>query len=203
MANNLPSGPHHVVLSNAGSGPNGYLDFDYAIVTVWPESATGSNSSLPALGPGSNSTDTTPHKSYTGAIAGGVAGSIGGLLLLLGLSYWLWRLRRHSRGREEESKIDMEDDGTAQDTPTITPFVVPLMPSPAAHPLLPHPASAHPSMHPQEPLAGPAQDMLPLNYDHVFGTEAPTGSAASSSPASRPRAPPPLREKGSSSSPFS
>jgi hypothetical protein len=112
MANNLPHGPHQLVLSNAGSGANGYTDLDYAIVSVW--------AAPPVDTPAPSNEGAAP----VGAIIGGVGGLVG-LLLILGLSWTLWRRwRPHVRAKP----LKMDLDGTSSVThltpwaATVTPF---------------------------------------------------------------------------------
>jgi hypothetical protein len=105
MASNLPEADHRVVLENLGSGPNGYLDLDYALITTdtQPTSATDpsqeSSSSFPT--PPGTGTHSSP-------IAGIVGGVIGGLLLLAGLIGITLLIRRKRRPSHKTGKVNLE-----------------------------------------------------------------------------------------------
>jgi hypothetical protein len=174
MANNLPGGSHQVVLSNLGSGNNGYTDFDYAIATVYEGFDNGSSPSGGKNGGGS-------HKTDIGAIVGGVVAGVLGFALLAGLVFFLLRRRRKQEvGKPRPVDLDSEDPDTSHPgsaNAEVTPFVLP-------------------------PQTRPEEDMPPPTYERVFPDGEPKPADASGhapdqaqAPAAAP-APQSMREKG-------
>jgi hypothetical protein len=107
MASNLPEANHQVVLENLGSGTDGYLDLDYALIT------TPTPPTLPASGdPTQHSSSSSPTPSgtdaYSSSIGRIVGGVVGGLLLLAGLAGLILFLRRKRSPSYNPDKVDLQ-----------------------------------------------------------------------------------------------
>ncbi|WWD03607.1 hypothetical protein V865_001661 [Kwoniella europaea PYCC6329] len=102
-ANNLQDGPHTLTMINVGGGLAGnFLDFDYAVVnsTIDPSGSssndTSTNTTISDPGSGSSSSSDSG-SSNVAAIAGGAAGGVVGLALVVVLAWFLFRRKNKNR----------------------------------------------------------------------------------------------------------
>ena len=118
-AASLEDGPHEILITNTGQGPNGtFFDFDYAVVnsTMDPQgrigNSTGINSTDSSGGDSGDSDTTSSGSSNTGAIAGGVVGGVLGLALIAFLVWFFLRRRkrRDQHGGGGATPIDLTGD---------------------------------------------------------------------------------------------
>lgn len=168
------------------TGVNGSpMPITYTVTTTTAQGAATPGPDGDSVKEGSASSSS---KSNTGAIVGGVVGGVVGLLIIGGLLFWIWRLRKRLRTNKRDSYANIEDHTASAREMTMhsAPVNAPSRPPPVAVPG----SSPQPSREPSPPTKAMQLDAMyaPQHSPSTMGPDSPglfDYSTASRSPQTR------------------
>lgn len=155
-------------LTRADGSP---MPITYTVTTTTAQATPGPSDGSVQDGSAPSSSKTSTN--HTGQIVGGVVGGVVGLLIIGGLLFWIWRLRKRLRVNKRNSYANIEDHTEAARQITVYPIA-------ASAPSRPTPGPVQTST--PEPTRRPSPPTKIMQLDTMYAPQPSPSALGSDSP---------------------
>ncbi|EJT45333.1 hypothetical protein A1Q1_06230 [Trichosporon asahii var. asahii CBS 2479] len=146
------------------------MPITYTVTTTTAQATPGPSGDTAQDGSASTTKTSTNH---TGQIVGGVVGGVVGLLIIGGLLFWIWRLRKRLRANRRNSYANIEDHTESARQTTVNPIAASAPSRPAPEPV--QPTTPEPTREPSPPTKIMQLDTMyaPQPSPSALGSDSP------------------------------